>query len=65
MSDLNLSRIEVAAQIGVTENNFWNWEHGTEAEIKHMPKIIELLQIPEFHIKVQDIERAPSALLRA
>ncbi|MBI5188179.1 MAG: transcriptional regulator, partial [Nitrospirae bacterium] len=29
--------------IGVTEFTVWNWEHGTEPELKHMPKIIEFL----------------------
>jgi DNA-binding XRE family transcriptional regulator len=28
--DLGLLQIEVAAQIGVTENTVLNWEHGTE-----------------------------------
>ncbi len=41
--DLGLLQIEVARIIGVTESTVWNWEHGTEPEIRHMPKIIEFL----------------------
>jgi hypothetical protein len=29
--------------IGVTESTVWNWEHGTEPELRHMPKVIEFL----------------------
>lgn len=29
--------------IGVTESTVWNWEHGREPELRHMPKIIEFL----------------------
>jgi transcriptional regulator with XRE-family HTH domain len=38
-----LLQIEVAATIGVSENTVWNWEHGTEPELIHIPKIIEFL----------------------
>jgi transcriptional regulator with XRE-family HTH domain len=41
--DLGLLQIEVAATIGVSENTVWNWEHGTEPELIHIPKIIEFL----------------------
>ncbi|MEW6419996.1 MAG: helix-turn-helix transcriptional regulator [Nitrospirota bacterium] len=41
--DLWLLQIEVAKMIGVTESTVWNWEHGTEPELRHMPKIIEFL----------------------
>lgn len=41
--DLGLLQIEVARVIGVTESTVWNWEHGTEPELRHMPKIIEFL----------------------
>jgi transcriptional regulator with XRE-family HTH domain len=41
--DLGLLQIEVAKMIGVTESTMWNWEHGTEPELRHMPKIIEFL----------------------
>jgi hypothetical protein len=39
---------EVAANIGVTESSVWNWERGTEPELVHIPKIIELLECVPF-----------------
>jgi len=27
--------------ISVTEATVWNWEHGIEPELRHMPKIID------------------------
>jgi transcriptional regulator with XRE-family HTH domain len=41
--DLGLLQIEVAAQIGVTENTVWNWEHGTEPELVHVPAVLAFL----------------------
>lgn len=41
--DLGLLQIETAKIIGVTESTVWNWEHGTEPELIHMPKIIDFL----------------------
>jgi transcriptional regulator with XRE-family HTH domain len=41
--DLGLLQLEVATMIEVTESTIWNWEHGTEPELRHMPKIIEFL----------------------
>jgi transcriptional regulator with XRE-family HTH domain len=41
--DLGLLQIEVAAQIGVTENTVWNWEHGTEPELIHVPAVLAFL----------------------
>ena len=41
--DLGLTQIEVAEIIGVKESTVWNWEHGTEPELRHIPKIIEFL----------------------
>jgi len=41
--DLGLKQAEVARQIGVTESTVWNWEHRTEPELRHMPKIIDFL----------------------
>ncbi|MEW6409673.1 MAG: helix-turn-helix transcriptional regulator [Nitrospirota bacterium] len=41
--DLGLLQIEVARVIGVTESTVWNWEHGTEPELRYMPKVIEFL----------------------
>ena len=34
---------QVAAQIGVTENTVWNWEHGTEPELLHIPAVLAFL----------------------
>jgi transcriptional regulator with XRE-family HTH domain len=41
--DLGLYQEEVAKTIGVNESTICNWEHGTEPEIRHMPKIIKFL----------------------
>ncbi|MCL4477024.1 MAG: helix-turn-helix domain-containing protein [Nitrospirae bacterium] len=41
--DLGLLQVEVAAQIGVTESTVWNWEHGTEPELVHIPAILAFL----------------------
>jgi transcriptional regulator with XRE-family HTH domain len=46
--DLGLLQIEIAKMIGVTESTIWNWEHGTEPELRHMPKIIEFLRYVPF-----------------
>lgn len=40
---MGLTQIEVAEIIGVKESTVWNWEHGTEPELRHMPKVIEFL----------------------
>jgi DNA-binding XRE family transcriptional regulator len=45
---LCLHQIEVAKMIGVTESTVWNWEHGTEPELRYMPKIIEFLRYVPF-----------------
>jgi transcriptional regulator with XRE-family HTH domain len=41
--DLGLTQIEVAEIIGVKEATVWNWEHGTEPELIHIPAIIAFL----------------------
>jgi len=41
--DLGLLQREVAEEIGVKECSIYNWEHGTEPELRFMPKIIEFL----------------------
>ncbi len=41
--DLGLLQIEVAKMIGVTESTVWNWEHGTEPELIHIPAVIAFL----------------------
>jgi hypothetical protein len=34
--------------IGVKESTVWNWEHWTEPELVHMPKVIEFLGYVSF-----------------
>ncbi|MEW6108051.1 MAG: helix-turn-helix transcriptional regulator [Nitrospirota bacterium] len=41
--DLGLLQIDVAAEIGVTESTVWNWEHGTEPELIHIPTVLAFL----------------------
>ncbi len=41
--DLGLLQVEVAAEIGVTESTVWNWEHGTEPELIHIPAVLAFL----------------------
>jgi len=41
--DLGLLQRVVAENIGVKECSIYNWEHGTEPELRFMPKIIEFL----------------------
>jgi transcriptional regulator with XRE-family HTH domain len=39
--DLGLLQAEVAAEIGVTESTVWNWEHGREPELIHIPAVLD------------------------
>ena len=41
--DLGLLQIEVVAQIGVSENTVWNWKHGTQPELIHIPEVLTFL----------------------
>jgi transcriptional regulator with XRE-family HTH domain len=41
--DLGLLQIEVSATIGVSENTVWNWEHGIEPELIHVPAVLAFL----------------------
>lgn len=41
--DLGLLQMEVASEIGVSENTVWNWEHGTEPELRHIPAVLSFL----------------------
>jgi transcriptional regulator with XRE-family HTH domain len=41
--DLGLHQSEIARQIGVTESTVWNWEHGTEPELIHIPAVLAFL----------------------
>jgi transcriptional regulator with XRE-family HTH domain len=52
-----LSTLEVAEIIGVKKSTVWNWEHGTEPELKHMPKIIEFLGYAPFECPEDPIGR--------
>ncbi|MEW6417217.1 MAG: helix-turn-helix transcriptional regulator [Nitrospirota bacterium] len=55
--DLGLLQLEVAKMIGVTESTVWNWEHGTEPELKHIPKIIEFLGYAPFECPQDPVGR--------
>lgn len=55
--DLGLLQIEVAKMIGVTESTVWNWEHGTEPELRYMPRIIEFLGYVPFECPDDPIEK--------
>jgi len=41
--DLGLLQVEVARHIGITESTVWNWEHGTEPELIHIPAVLDFL----------------------
>ncbi len=41
--DCNLKQSEIARIIGVSESTIWNWEHGSEPDVKHVPSIIKYL----------------------
>jgi hypothetical protein len=34
---------DLAEMTGVCENRVWNWEHGTEPELVHMPAVIAFI----------------------
>lgn len=55
--DLGLLQIEVAKIIGVTESTIWNWEHGTDPELRYIPKIIEFLGYVPFECPENPIGR--------
>lgn len=47
-----------AKMIGVSVSTTWNWEHGTEPELRHMPKIIdEFLGYAPFECPEYPIEK--------
>lgn len=52
--DLGLLQIEVAKIIGVSEATIWNWEHGREPELRHIPNIIDFLGYTPFECKSND-----------
>jgi len=41
--DLGLFQRQAAEQIGVSESSVYNWERGTEPELRHMPAVIRFL----------------------
>lgn len=41
--DSGLTQLEAAEIIGVKEGTLWNWEHGTEPELRLMPAVIKFL----------------------
>ena len=43
--------------IGVTESTVCNWEHGTEPELIHIPKIIEFLGYVPFECPEDTVGR--------
>lgn len=55
--DLGMLQSHVARQIGVTESSIWNWEHGTEPELIHIPAIIAFLGYEPWETPEEPIER--------
>ena len=41
--DCNLKQSGIARIIDVYEATIWNWEHGSEPKVKHVPGIIKYL----------------------
>ena len=46
--DCNLKQSEIARIIGVSEATIWNWENGTQPDVKHVPSIIKYLEYVPF-----------------
>lgn len=38
-----VTQADVSVRIGVTESTVWNWEHGIEPDLRHMPNIVSFL----------------------
>jgi transcriptional regulator with XRE-family HTH domain len=55
--DLGLLQAEVAAEIGVTESTVWNWEHGTEPELIHIPAILEFIGYVPWEMPEETVAR--------
>lgn len=55
--DLGMTQIEAGEQMNVTESTVWNWEHGTEPEIRYIPAIIEFLGYVPFECPNEPLER--------
>ncbi len=43
--------------IGVSENTVWNWEHGTEPELIHIPAVIAFLGFVPWECPVDPVGR--------
>ncbi len=41
--DDNLIQSDIAEIVSVSEATIWNWEHGTQPDVKHVPSIIRYL----------------------
>ena len=41
--DDSVLQYEIAEIIGVSVATIWNWEHGSEPDVKHVPSIIKYL----------------------
>ena len=55
--DLGLLQIEVAAQIGVAESTLWNWEHGTEPELIHIPAVLAFIGYVPWELPEEPVSR--------
>ncbi len=55
--DLGLSQQEVATIIGVSESTVWNWEHGTEPELRYTPRILEFIGYIPFECPEDPVEK--------
>lgn len=55
--DLGLLQIEVAQIIDVTESTVWNWEHGTDPELVHIPTVLAFLGYVPWECPEDPIER--------
>jgi len=55
--DLGMAQADVAGQIGVTESTVWNWEHGVEPELRHIPSIVTFLGYVPFDMPENPIEK--------
>lgn len=55
--DLGLLQREVARRIEVNKDSIYNWERGTEPELRFMPKIIEFLRYVPFAQPIDTLGR--------
>jgi len=43
--------------IGVSESTVWNWEHGTEPELRYIPRILEFIGYIPFECPEDPVEK--------